>query len=80
MSLASPATVLDEAMQSKRAVAPTFLASNAHKIGLADEISEDDCAVAGHFDRHVNMRNYTCPTRVDLYGFKVRVFSQLQRM
>jgi hypothetical protein len=36
------ATVLDEAMQSIRAVAPTFLASNAHKIGLADQISEDD--------------------------------------
>jgi hypothetical protein len=42
------ATVLDEAMQSKRAVAPTFLASNAHKIGLADQISEDDGTVAGH--------------------------------
>ena len=37
-------------------------------------------AIAGHFDRHVNMRNYICPTRVGLYGIKVRVFSQRQRM
>ena len=59
---------------------PALVAGDAQHIEFADEIAEDDCAVARHFDRHVNIRNYTCPTRVGLYGIKVRVFSQRQRM
>ncbi|MGB9211228.1 MAG: hypothetical protein WCB78_24430, partial [Pseudolabrys sp.] len=68
------ATLLDETVKPVTTIAPKFVATHA------DKVAEDGCAVAGHFDRHVNIRNYTCPTRVGLYGIKVRVFSQRQRM
>ena len=40
--------LIDETIQPITAVAPALLAGHAQHIELADEIAEDDCAVAGH--------------------------------
>jgi hypothetical protein len=42
------ATLIDEASQTTTAVAPALVASDPYQIELADQIREDDCAVAGH--------------------------------
>ena len=49
MILPSRPTLLDEAVQPITTVAPALLATHAQEVELADEIAEDDCAVAGHF-------------------------------
>jgi hypothetical protein len=51
--LAIAATPLDETIQPITAVASALLTTHAQHIELADEIAEDDCAVAGHgnYDR-----------------------------
>ena len=41
-------TALDQAVQSVTDVPPALVASDPQQIELADQISEDDCAVAGH--------------------------------
>ena len=46
-----PATLIDEAGQTIAAVTPALVTSNAQHIELADEISEYDCAFAGHAPR-----------------------------
>jgi hypothetical protein len=51
MILPSLPTLLDEAVQPITTVAPALLATHAQEVELADEIAEDDCAVAGHFGR-----------------------------
>jgi hypothetical protein len=43
------ATLTNEAGQDIVAIAPALLTTHAQHIELADEIAEDDCAVAGHF-------------------------------
>jgi hypothetical protein len=48
MSLAVPATLLDETGEAIAAVTLALVATHAQHFGLADEIAEDDCAVAGH--------------------------------
>jgi hypothetical protein len=45
--LGAPAPLIDETGQTIAAVSPTLAASHAQHIELADEITEDDCAVAG---------------------------------
>src|SRR5262249_29625155 len=48
-TLASLATTtLDHAVQSVTAITPALVASHPQQIELADQISEDDCAIAGH--------------------------------
>jgi hypothetical protein len=42
------ATRIDEAGEAIATVAPALLTTHAQHIELADKISEDDCAVAGH--------------------------------
>ena len=45
------ATLLDETVQLITAIAPALLTGYSQHIELADEIAEDDCAVAGHAHR-----------------------------
>ena len=45
-------TLLNETVQPITTVAPTFLTGDAQHIELANEITEYDCAVAGHGDNH----------------------------
>jgi hypothetical protein len=42
------ATLVDQLGQAITAIAPAFLTGHAQHIELANEIAEDDCAVAGH--------------------------------
>jgi hypothetical protein len=42
------AALIDEARQPVTAVAPAFLAGDSYQIELADQIREDDCAIARH--------------------------------
>ena len=44
------ATFLDETIKPITAVAPAFGTGHAQHIELADEVAEDDCAVARHSD------------------------------
>jgi hypothetical protein len=46
--LAITATLIDEAGEAVAAIAPALLTTHAQQIELANEIAEDDCAVAGH--------------------------------
>jgi hypothetical protein len=41
-------TTLNQTVQSVTAIASALVASNAQHIELADQISKDDCTVAGH--------------------------------
>ena len=45
--LAVAATLLNQAAQAIATIASAFVAGNAQHFGLADEIAEDDRAVAG---------------------------------
>ena len=46
--LAVAATFLNQAARVTATIAPAFVTAHARQIELADEIAEDDCAVAGH--------------------------------
>jgi hypothetical protein len=48
LAAGNAATLLDETIQPITAIAPAFLTTHAQHIELADQIREDDCAVAGH--------------------------------
>jgi hypothetical protein len=53
------ATVTNETGHDIAAIPRTFLTSDAQHFGLAEEIAEDDCAVAGYGD-HDRIENATC--------------------
>ena len=50
MTLPSRPRLSNETGHDIAAIPPTFLTSDAQHFELADEIAEDDCAVAGHGD------------------------------
>ena len=48
------AALRNETVQSITTIAPALLTTHAQDIELADEIAEDDCAVAGHDGAYYN--------------------------
>jgi hypothetical protein len=50
--LAVAATIIDQALHLIATIAAAFLTGDAQHFELADEIAEDDCAVAGALNHH----------------------------
>jgi hypothetical protein len=62
------------------AIPPTFLTSDTQHFGLADEIAEDDCAIAGHgwklAPKLAPNKDERRGTEAMVTGFMVRTLSQ----